>query len=298
MQIVEFNGWKNCVRLANREVELIVTTAVGPRIMRFGFIGGRNLFAEIKGQQGKSGEKKWMIRGGHRLWISPEIPRITSELDNEPVAFRPIPGGVRTIQKPGCFTGIAKMMDITLSPGSNSVRVVHTLSNKGRKTFEIAPWTLTVLAPGGKAVIPLPSKAGHGLSALLPNQAWTLWPYTHLGDKRWTIGAKYLLFAQDRRLGPNKLGIACRAGWAAYLLGPFAFVKRFEWREGAAYPDGGMNFETFSNQEFLELESLGPLLKLAPGRSVTHVERWSLHRGVPACRTDADADRHIRPLAQ
>ena len=48
MQKVEFNGW-DCVRLANRQVELIVTTEVGPRIIRFGFKGRKNLMAEIEG---------------------------------------------------------------------------------------------------------------------------------------------------------------------------------------------------------------------------------------------------------
>ena len=34
------------------------------------------------------------------------------------------------------------------------------------------------------------------------------------------------------------------------------------------------------NNVNLELETLGPLVQLAPGKSVTHTERWSLHRGV------------------
>jgi hypothetical protein len=30
----------------------------------------------------------------------------------------------------------------------------------------------------------------------------------------------------------------------------------------------------------LELETLGPLTKLAPGEWLTHIERWTLHSGV------------------
>src|SRR5690349_10985616 len=36
----EYGGWPNCYRISNGEVELIVTTDVGPRIMHYGFVGG------------------------------------------------------------------------------------------------------------------------------------------------------------------------------------------------------------------------------------------------------------------
>jgi hypothetical protein len=35
----------------------------------------------------------------------------------------------------------------------------------------------------------------------------------------------------------------------------------------------------FTNADMLELETLGPLTKLAPGASVEHVERWTLYSG-------------------
>jgi len=44
---VEYKGWHNCYRVTNGEVELIVTGDVGPRVIRFGFVGGQNLFKEL-----------------------------------------------------------------------------------------------------------------------------------------------------------------------------------------------------------------------------------------------------------
>jgi hypothetical protein len=38
-----YQGWQNCYRVTNGEVELIVTGDIGPRVMRYGFVGGRNL---------------------------------------------------------------------------------------------------------------------------------------------------------------------------------------------------------------------------------------------------------------
>ena len=58
-------------------------------------------------------------------------------------------------------------------------------------------------------------------------------------------------------------------------------MKRFTYTERARYPDGGVNFETYTDARFLELESLSPLVSLAPGASVVHTETWTLEDGVP-----------------
>src|SRR4029077_18781182 len=71
---INFKGWPNSYRMSNGEVELVVTGDIGPRIIRYGFLGGQNLFKEYAEQMGKSGEKDWQIRGGHRLWVGPEVP--------------------------------------------------------------------------------------------------------------------------------------------------------------------------------------------------------------------------------
>ena len=52
---ISYAGWPHCYRITNGEVELVVTTEVGPRIIRCGFVGGRNFFAEIPDQLGGSG---------------------------------------------------------------------------------------------------------------------------------------------------------------------------------------------------------------------------------------------------
>ncbi|OGV86264.1 MAG: hypothetical protein A2340_01500 [Lentisphaerae bacterium RIFOXYB12_FULL_60_10] len=295
MERVAYRGWKNNLRLANREVELIVTLDVGPRIVRFGRIGGPNLFAEMKPQMGGTGEKEWMIRGGHRLWLAPEAKPQTYELDNEPVRVQAIPGGARVIQPRGVLTGVRRSMDIRLDPRRNRVQVVHHLKHEGRRTLRCAPWALTVMARNGQLVIPLPGKIPH-TDRLTHNQEWSIWGYTDFSDPRWTLGSKYVFFRQDPKRGPNKLGVAHREGWVAYQVGSDCFVKWFNWKAGAAYPDGGVNFETFSNQDFLEIESLGALVDLAPGRTITHSEVWDLVTPMKAWKSATDVDRNLLPV--
>jgi len=295
METVEFNGWQNNVRLSNGEVELIVTKDVGPRVIRLGFVGKKNLFAEIEGQQGTSGEDEWMIRGGHRLWIAPEEEPKSYELDNAPIEIEEIDGGLRTLQEPGPIASVRKTMEISLAADRNEVTVLHGLTNEGEKEIELAVWALSVMAVNGQAIIPLPAKIPH-TERLTHNQEWSIWGYTDFSDPRWTLGSRYVFFRQDTTRGPNKLGIAHREGWVGYQLDDFLFVKRFERVEGAEYPDAGMNFETFSNEEFLEVETLGPLTTLQPGETASHTERWSLYRDVPACETEEHVDKNILPL--
>ena len=46
VQKTDYRGWPNCCRLSNGLIDLIATTDVGPRIIRFGFVGEDNEFKE------------------------------------------------------------------------------------------------------------------------------------------------------------------------------------------------------------------------------------------------------------
>src|SRR3954463_11989196 len=85
IQRVSWGGWPNCYRMSNGEVELLVTSDVGPRIVSYRVPDGINLFKIYDQELGKSGEATWQFRGGHRLWIAPEQPALTHAPDNSPV---------------------------------------------------------------------------------------------------------------------------------------------------------------------------------------------------------------------
>ena len=74
------------------------------------------------------------------------------------------------------------------------------------------------------------------------------------------------------------------------------FIKRFPYEPDAAYPDFGCNFEVYTNGDILELESLGPLQELRPGRQLTHTELWSLHKDIPPVVDDTSISKFILPL--
>jgi hypothetical protein len=70
------------------------------------------------------------------------------------------------------------------------------------------------------------------------------------------------------------MGLYNRDGWGLYAAGADAFVKRIETPEGERYSDYGVNFEIYTDDKFLEMETLGPLRTLMPGEQTVHAEHW------------------------
>lgn len=304
-EVVEYRGWKNNLRLTNGSVELIVTLDVGPRVIAYRQPGGFNVMKNYESMMGGTDEAEWQIRGGHRFWLAPEDLTRTYFPDNRPVKWEPLGDfGVKFTPPPEAEYGVQKEMQLKLSPTGTRVDVMLKVTNIGSTSTELAPWGPTVMAPGGVEIIPLPSKAphpGHPSRAkspadYAPNQELILWPYFDFADPRWTFGKKYIFLKQDANRGPTKIGMAHREGWIGYLNSNTLFVKRFDYREGAIYPDRGTRYQTFSNEDMLEMETVGELVTLAPGQSAELRESWELFGHVEPVRTEADTDRIILPL--
>jgi hypothetical protein len=324
VDVIEYRGWKNNLHLTNGDAELVVTLDVGPRVISYRLPDGVNVFKNYDSMMGGTGEPEWQIRGGHRFWLAPEDLTRTYFPDNRPVKWEPIgdrdlspakPGftaapssdrGARITPPPETEYGVQKVMELRLAERGTRVQVTLRVTNVGSAPTELAPWGPTVMAPGGVEIIPLPPKKnhpGHPRNAKSPadygpNQELVLWPYFDFADTRWTFGAKYAFLRQDVNKGPTKIGLAHREGWVAYLNSGVLFVKRFDYREGAIYPDLGTRYQTFSNEDMLEMETVGELVTLKPGQSAELVESWELYGNVPPVATEADVDRIILPLVR
>jgi hypothetical protein len=275
-----WGGWPNCYRLTNGEVDLILTSDVGPRIMRYGFVDGQNFFRNFEESMGKSGEESWVLRGGHRIWAGPEDVSVTYAPDNGSVDVH-LDGDVLTAtQQVEPATGLIKQLVVTLSPSGTAVEVMHRITNTLGWTIELAPWALSMMAQRGIGITGFPPRGTHP-ECLAPTNPLVMWAFTDLSDPRWTFTKKYCVLRQvPENPVPMKIGHFNPKTWGAYLLGSELFIKRYEADTSNVYPDFGCSYETFANGDMLELETLGPMTKLASGATVEHVERWTLHGGV------------------
>lgn len=295
MDLISYRGWPNCLRFSNALVDLVVTTDVGPRIIRYGFLDEENEFAEVPEDMGKRGGDVWRIYGGHRLWHAPEHSQRTYIPDNQPVRYEDHGEFIRLVQTVEPGTGIQKELDIRLSSVNSHARITQRLRNAGLWDVRLAVWGLSVMAPGGTAILPMPPRGSHPEN-LTPVNSLTFWAYTDMSDPRWVWGRQYIMLRQDPLIKvPQKIGGLIPAGWAAYARRSHLFIKKFAFDPQGEYPDFGSNVELFTNEWMLEVESLSPLTTLAPGEAVEHIEDWYLFREVPTPHNDTQVERHILP---
>ena len=287
----------NCLKLSNGEVEVVVTTDIGPRILRYAFVGEDNLLGECPEAKVATDLGDWKPWGGHRLWTAPEaIPR-SYVPDDAPIVSEPIGDlAVRLTQPVEHATGIQKQMTVTLDDAGTRVTVHHRITNRNLWAIEVAPWALSIMNGGGAVILPQEPFRSHD-DYLLPARPMVLWHYTDLSDPRFTIGRRYLRLRTDDALAePQKIGIADKQGWAAYFRNGTLFVKTFPYEDGVTYPDCGCNCETYTAGSFIELETLAPIHELEPGDSAEHVERWHLFPKVSLGDSEDALEAALAPL--
>lgn len=293
---IVYRGWENCWKISNGTVELIVLADAGPRVLWYGLCGGENQFHEVEKDAGQTGSAEFRLYGGHRLWVSPEVER-TYFPDNVPVTVSQQGNAARfTAHRedtpPG--TKLQKEMEIELDPQGSQVRLTHRITNHGSDKTELAVWAPTMMRAGGQAILPLPERHMMDKDHYLPVGVFAVWSYTDFSDERWNLGAEFVQLRQEAnpagRFREQMGGVFNPAGWGAHFRQGTLFVKRTRVTPDAQYPDGGCNFELFTNPEFLELETLGPLVELMPGETAEHAESWWLFGDV----TDGDGEEWVR----
>jgi hypothetical protein len=292
MEKVNYGGWANCIRLTNGKIELIATTDVGPRIIHFGFCGGKNLFKQFPEHMGKTGGDTWRSYGGHRFWHAPEVKPRSYAPDNSPIEHAWDGKTLKLIQPVEASTGLQKEMDVTLDAAKNHVTVLHRLTNKNVWEIEAAAWALTVMQGPGRAIFPQEPFVNN----LLPVRAMGMWGYTDMRDARWIWGTKYIQLKSDPAADkPQKFGIMNTLGWAAYVRDTDVFVKRFGFDEKKQFPDFGCNAESYTRGDMIEVESVGPLEKISPGATIEHVEQWYLFNA-KISESENEIDKTLLPL--
>lgn len=270
----DFQGERTRV-LENQHVKLeyLENTA---RIVRLIPYGRENIFVEMERTPVSTTYGDFYFRGGHRLWHAPENMPRTYMPDNEGALVSDIPNGVRIEMPPEPWTHIVKAIEIELNPERPQVILRHELRNEGPWEVEFAPWALTMFKQGGIGIFPQPvgnvDEAG-----LLANRRMSIWPYTEIRDSRLILRDDYLLVRAAPGLPPLKFGYFNPYGWIGYWNGGVLFVKRFDAQDNVRYPDNGCNVESYCNDKFIELESLGELMIVAPEQTIFHNELWELH---------------------
>ncbi len=292
---INYHGWK-ALELETEKVSLIAPLDVGPRILGCSLKGKDNLFFSDESQLGKSGESEFCLRGGHRLWHSPEDPVRTYETDNDAVEYVVNGDSFTLTGAPEKNSGMQKIIHVE-KIDEQTFKLTHHLKNHGVWNVDCSAWCLTVMAHGGQCVIPLPPKGSH-TTDLLPNSTIIPWTYTDFAKDCWRFHDAFLRLDSSKVSVPQKIGISNYPGWSAYYQPSGTFVKYSSLVSGVEYPDFNSAFEAFGNEDILELETLSPLIKLQPGKSIEHVEYWGVLDGIKEPSSTESYSSSLKPAVQ
>ncbi|MCX7883996.1 MAG: hypothetical protein N2448_03070 [Caloramator sp.] len=288
---IRYKNYGKCLEISNGNIDAVITIDCGPRIIRFGFIGGENEFCDDAPVEMNIDDGKFYLRGGHRLWHSPESMPRTYMPDNKPLKVEKIKNGVVVTQDVEPYVQMQKKIEITMEKSSNKVKIVHHLINKNAWSIEASAWALSIMAPGGLEVIPQPKRE----TGLLPNRNIALWPYAKMNDSRVYWGEKFITLSQNKEMKMAfKIGINNEEGWAAYFNHGNLFIKRYEHFMDKRYPDFGVSYETYTTDFMLEMETLSPLTLINPEEEIIHTEEWELIKDVT--RPDAKDEKQIEDV--
>ena len=300
---INYSNYGECVRLSNSIIEAVITLDCGPRIIRFSFIGKDNfMFEDIDRVVNNKSEaveavfgkgSKWYIYGGHRIWLSPEDMPLSYYPDNEKVICNKIENGVEIIAPVQRVNEVQYRFEIIMNAEKPKLEINHYVTNTGYNTRNNSIWCLTVLDKGGLEVIPQPLYD----TGLLANRVLSLWPYADMSDERVYFGKKYITLKQDKDTNSAfKFGINNIRNFAAYFNHDSLFIKKYNCNPDGKYPDYGTSFETYTNNHFIEMETLGELTDITPGSTAFHGEQWELVDNV--ARPDAKDEVTIDALVK
>ena len=298
-EIENYKEYGKCVVISNGEIEAYVTVDLGPRIIRFGFLGGKNiLFDNRKAFTPKTdkvytdyyGEgKAWENFGGHRVWMTKETYPETYTPDDQPVKYTVTENGAVFEQPDDTKNGVKKMFEIKMDPDDANMQIKTTIKNISDKEKEFAVWCISVAAADGTLIIPMNTND----TGYLANRTISVWPYTDLSDSRLRFGKKYVTVKQDTNAKvPFKIGLDLNGGQVYYVNGNDVFCKKYENNHpDGIYPDNGVSFETYTNNVMIEIENLSEVKKVASGEENTMVESWSLFK--KPCEVDFTDENSI-----
>lgn len=301
-EIASFKEYGRCVSISNGVIEALVTVDLGPRVISFGFVGGKNFMASDRKafapKQDKAytdfwGEgRAWENLGGHRIWLSPESYPETYLPDDRKVDYTVTEHGAIFTPEADTQVGVIKTMELKMDSDDANMQVIMKVKNIADKPQDFAIWALSVCDKGGTLIVPMNTND----TGLLSNRIISVWPYTDMSNDRIYWGNKYVTVRQDEKAEkPIKLGFDLNCGTAYYVLGEDILCKKYDTNHpNGNYPDGGCSFETYTNDVMLEFETLGELKTVASGETSEHTELWSLCK--KPCEVDLKNDASIDNL--
>lgn len=277
---ITWRGWPDCYRISHSHCELIINTSTGGRVLSFSS-QGENVMYENPAQNGKM-YPDWLADsfdpdGGrfdygpegatqkkHALtWMGPWQAEITGTYS------------LKLTSEVDSVLGLQSTREFVLDPDAARLSIHQTGVNRSAQPQTFHFWGRTLVKPHGVLWMPRHPdsrfEAGWGRFLWNPNRIES----RPAVDPRIQIEPQ--LFRFEAHGTTLKGGTDAAAGWMAYVLGEWVFMKRFAVDPEASYAGSDhMTGIFYSNGKFAELEPCSPTYTVSPGDSFSFSEHWEL----------------------
>lgn len=264
-----FRGWAGAVHLSNDLVTATVVPEIG-RIMDFGFSGSNGVFWADRALDGHPASS-WPNFGGDKAWPAPQSnwgwPPPTG-FDGSSYAISDN-GAEVVLRSPVDATfGIQVTRCIRLIPNEPIMRVTTIFEQITGVTNDVSIWVVTQMQSPERMFFPVAD------NSILANGWQNLGKPT---PPDLVVSNNLVSFSRDT-LTAHKVGAdSDRLLW----IGSDACLEMTAPRiAGETYPDNESSVEIYTKQgedNYIELELLGPMTELRPGESVSYGINYTLH---------------------
>jgi hypothetical protein len=271
---VEFCGHA-AIEIAEHGARLVIVHDIGPRIAWFG--RDDNVLFWDEAEAHRRGE--WKLYGGHRFWLTrpgADESEETYAPDNKPCAVRTT---ARSVFVTAPIGALAIEKTLVVSSSDDGFVIEHHLRNRGDMLWSGGAWALTCTRPGSSTSYRVPlgggSPAWDATTLVIPTR-WGGIHTSRLDDPQFELSADALI-VRPRGIEAKRMIGAPRGSLEMIDPERGTFRKRAAYDPHSAYPLSTNLALYIGDDNFMvELETMSPMLTLAPDETLVHAEAWAL----------------------
>lgn len=278
VRIVNENKYPDCIEISNRSTRVVLEPNLGGRVLKYELNGKNVLFVDPK-DDGRIWEKGVSIHPcGGRADFGPE-----KTVPSHPILFMgkwtgKIIGArqAEMISQKDSVTGVQLVRRFKLAENGSLLEFTQIIRNVSKETKRYCHWSRTFVKGGGISLTPIrtDSRYPKGYLTYGPGPIINFMP-----EKEDNVSVRDGIMEITGLVKLPKFMTDGTAGWLAYITkDDQLFIKSYP-----VFPDryyGEMAAGTASvyyfKEEYCEIEPIGPMESIAPGKEVSFTEKWLL----------------------
>lgn len=278
VRIVSENKYPDCIELTNQTTRVVLEPNLGGRVLKYELNGKNVLFVDPK-DDGRIWEKGVPIHPcGGRSDFGPEktVPShqilFMGKWTGKIIGIRQ---AELTSQKDS-VTGVQLVRRFKLAENGSLLEFTQIIRNISNQTKRYCHWSRTFVKGGGISLTPIRAESRYpkGYLTYGPGPIINFMP-----EKEENVNIRNGILEITGLVKLPKFMTDGTSGWLAYITrDDQLFIKSYP-----VYPDryyGEMAAGTASvyyfKEEYCEIEPIGPMENIAPGKEVSFTEKWFL----------------------